>query len=164
MRILQCCWCFLVCDVWDSMETSLSILLSISPFISTVQFSAVQFNHSVMSDYFLPHGLQHTRPPCPSPIPRTYSNSCSLNQWSHPTISSSVVPFSHLQLFPASGSFQMSQFFASGGQALEFQLLHQSFLWIFRNDFLYDGLVGESKGFSRVFSNTTVQKHQFFGA
>ena len=83
------------------------------------QFSSVQFSRSVVSDSLWPHGLQHARLPCPSPIPRAYSNSCPLCWWCHPTISSSVVPFSsHLQSFPASGSFPMSQFFASGGQSI----------------------------------------------
>ena len=78
-----------------------------------------QFTHSVMSDSLWPHGLQCTRLPCPSPTPGIYSNSCPLSQWCHPTISSSVVPFSfRLQSFPAAGSFQMSQFFASGGQSI----------------------------------------------
>ena len=82
------------------------------------QFSSVQFSRSVMTESLRPHGLQHNRPPCPSPIPRAYSNSCPLCWWCHPTISSSVVPFSsHLQSFPASGSFPMSQFFVSGGQS-----------------------------------------------
>ena len=76
-----------------------------------------QSSHSVMSDSLQPHGLQYTRPPCPSPTPRAYSNSLPLSQWCHPIISSSVIPFSsHLQSFPASGSFPMSQFFESGGQ------------------------------------------------
>ena len=80
---------------------------------------AFQFSRSVVTDSLWPHGLQHPRPPCPSPPPRVYPNSCPLSQWCHPTISSSVVPFlSHLQSFPASGSFQMSQFFASGGQSI----------------------------------------------
>ena len=80
---------------------------------------SVQFSHSVVSDSLRPHGLQHSRPPCPSSTPRVYSNSCPLSQWCHPTISSSVVPFSsHLQSFPASGSFQMSQLFTSGGQSI----------------------------------------------
>ena len=75
-------------------------------------FSSVQFSHSVMSNSLWPHGLQHARPPCPSPIPGVYPNSCPLSWWCHPTISCSVVPFSScLQLFPASGSFQMSWFF-----------------------------------------------------
>ena len=81
--------------------------------------SSVQFSHSAMSDSLWPHGLQHPRLPCPSPTLRAYSNSCSLSQWCHPTTSSSVVPFSsHLQSFPASESFPMSQFFASGGQSI----------------------------------------------
>ena len=71
-----------------------------------------------MSDSLWPHGLQHARPPCPSPAPRVYLNSCPLSWWCHPTISSSVVPFSHLQSFPASGSFQRSQFFTSGGRSI----------------------------------------------
>ena len=81
------------------------------------QFQSVQFSHSVEFDSLQPHGLQHTRPPCPSQTPGVYSNSCRLSWWCHPTISSSVIPFStHPQSFPASGSFQMSQLFASGGQ------------------------------------------------
>ena len=81
--------------------------------------SSVQFSHSVMPDSLWPHGLQHARPPCPSPTPRVYPNSCPLNWWCHPTISSFVIPFfSCLQSFPASGSFPMSQFFASGGQSI----------------------------------------------
>ena len=82
-------------------------------------FSSVQFSHSVMSESLQPHGRQHTRPPCSSLTPGVYSNSCPLSWWCHPTISSSVIPFSsHLQSFPASGSLQMSQFFASGGQSI----------------------------------------------
>ena len=82
---------------------------------------SVQFSRSVMSDSVPPHGLQHTRPPCPSPTPRVYPNSCPLSQWCHLTITSSVVPFSScLQSFPGSGSFQMSQLFASGGQNIGF--------------------------------------------
>ena len=81
--------------------------------------SSVQFSHSLVSDSLLPHGLQHTRPPCPSPTPRVYSNSCPLSCWCHPTISFSTGPFSTcLQSFPASGSFPMSQFFATGGQSI----------------------------------------------
>ena len=83
--------------------------------------SSVQFSLSVVSDSLQCHGLQHTRPPCPSPTPEVYSNSCPLSQWCHPTISSSLIPFSScLQSFPASGSFQMSQLFASGGQSISF--------------------------------------------
>ena len=88
--------------------------------VRKVMIGSVQFSLSVVSDSLQPYGLQHTRPPCPSPTPRACSSSCPLSQWCHPTISSSVVPFSsHLQSFPASGSFQMSQFFASGGQSNE---------------------------------------------
>ena len=80
--------------------------------------SSVQFSQSAVSDSLQSHGLEHTRPPCPSLTSRVYSNSCPLSRWCHPTISSSVVPFCHLQSFPASGSFQMSQFFALGGQSI----------------------------------------------
>ena len=88
---------------------------------------SVQFSHSVVSDSLWPHGLQHTRPPCPSPTPGVYLDSCPLSWWCRPTISSSVVPFSAcLQSFPASGSFLMSQFFVSVAKVLEFQLQHPS--------------------------------------
>ena len=113
-----------------------------------------------------PHGLHHVRPPCPSPTPRVYSNSCPLSQWCHPTISSSVVPFSRFQSIPASGSFQMSQLFASGGQSIG---VSASALVLPMNtqDWFPLGWPGwislQSKGLSRVFSNTAVQKHQFFG-
>ena len=95
-----------------------SILSNICQYLK-FKFLLVQFSCSVVSDPLWHHGLQHTRLPCPSPTPRVYLNSCPLSQWCHPTISSSVIPsFSHLQSFPASGSFQMSQFFASGGQSI----------------------------------------------
>ena len=96
-----------------------------------------------MSDSSRSHGLQNISLPCPSLLPRVFSNSCPLSRWCHPTISSSVGPFSScLQSFPASESFPMSQLFTSGGRVLEFQLQHQSFQWTFRTDFLWDGLVG----------------------
>ena len=119
-----------------------------------------------MSDSLQPHGLQHTRLPCPSPTPRVYSNSCPLNQWCHPTISSSVIPFSScLQSFPASGTFQMSQLFASDGQSIGVSAL-ASVLPMNTQDWSPLGWTGwislQSKGLSRVFSNTTVQKHQSF--
>ena len=99
--------------------------------------ASVQFSRSILSDSLWPRGLQLTRPPCPSPVPRSCSNSCPSSRWCHPTISSSVVPFSScLQFFPVSGSFPISQFFASGGQVLEFHLQDQSLQWIFRTDFL----------------------------
>ena len=88
-------------------------------FVLTSCMSSVQFNHSVVSDSFWPHGLQRAMPPCPSPTPGVYWDSCPLSRWCHPTISCSVVPFSsRLQSFPASGSFQMSQLFASGSQSI----------------------------------------------
>ena len=99
------------------------------------QFRSVQLLSLVQ--LFATHGLQHTRPPCPSPTPGVYSNSCPSSRWCHPTISSSVIPFSsRLQSFPASGSFLVSRLFAAGGQVLVFRLQHQSFRWIFRIDFL----------------------------
>ena len=127
---------------------------------------SVQFSRSVMSDSLRPHGLQHARPPCPSPTPGTYSNSCPLCWWCHPTISSSVIPFSSwLQSFPASGSFPMSRFFASDGQSIG---VSASVLPMNIQDWFPLGLTGwislQSKGLSRVFSNTTIQKHQFFSA
>ena len=94
---------------------------------------------SVVFDSLWPHGLQHARPPCPLPTLGAYPNSCPLSQWCHPTISSSVFPFSsRLQSFPASGSFLMSQSLHPVAKVLELQLQHQSFQWIFRNDFLYN--------------------------
>ena len=134
----------------------------------TQSLSSVQFSCSVISDSWQPHGLQHARLPCPSPTPGAYSNSQPLSQWCHPTMSSSVTPFSsHLQSFPASGSFQMSQFFASGGQSIA-AFASASVLPMNIQDWFPLGWTGWifllSKGFWRVFSNTTVQKHQFFSA
>ena len=131
-------------------------------------FSSVQFSRSVVSDSSQPHGPQHARPPSPSPTPRVYSNSSPFSQWCHPTISSSVIPFSScLQSFPASGSFPMSQSFAWGGQSIRVSDL-TSVLPVNTQDWSPLGRTGlislQSKGLSRVFSNTTVQKHQFFGA
>ena len=115
-----------------------------------------------------PHGLQHARLPCPSPTPRACVWACPSSWWCHQTISSSVVPFSScLQSFPASGSFQMSQFFASGGQSIGVSA-SASVLPMNIQDWFPLGLTGlislQSRGLSRVFANTTVQKHQFFGA
>ena len=123
----------------------------------------VQFSHSVLSNSLRPHGLQHTRLPCSSPTPAAYSNWCPLCQWCHPTISSSVVPFSScLQSFPASESFPISQFFASGGQSTGVSA-SASVLSKNIQDWFPLGLTGWisllSKELSRVFSNTTVQKH-----
>ena len=129
---------------------------------------SVQFSRSVVSNFLRLHGLQYTRPPCSPPAPGIYSNSSPLSQWCHPTISFSVIPCSsHLQSFPASGSFQMSQLFASGGQRIGVSAL-ASVLPVNTKDWsplgLTDWIFLQSKGLSRVFSNTAVQKHQFFGA
>ena len=126
------------------------------------------FSRSVMSDSFPPQGLQHARLPCPSPTSGACSNSCPLSQWCHPTISSSVFPFfSHLQSFQASGSFPVSWFFASGGQSIGASA-SVSVLPMNIQDWFPLGLTGlislQSKGLSRVFSSTTVQKHQVFSA
>ena len=128
--------------------------------------SSVQLSHSVVSDSLRPHEPQHARPPCPSPTPGVYPNSCPFSWWCHPTISSSVVPFSScLQSFPASGALPMSQFFASGGQSIGVSA-STSVLPMNTQDWFPLGWTGwislQSKGLSRVFSSTTVQKHQFF--
>ena len=129
---------------------------------------SVQFSPSFVSDSLWPHGLQHVRLPRPSPIPRVCSNSYPSSWWCHPNISSSVIPFSScLQSFPASGSFQMSQFFTLSGQSIGVSAL-ASVLPMNIQKWFPLGWTGwislQSKGLSRVFSNTTVQKHQFFGA
>ena len=120
-----------------------------------------------MSDSLRPHGLQHSKLPCPSPSPGTCSISCLLSQWCHPTILSSVVPFSYLQSFPASGSFLKSSLFTSGGQSI-WASASASVLPMNIQDWFPSGWTGlislETKGFSKVFSNTTVQKHQFFAS
>ena len=122
---------------------------------------------SVVCNSLWPHGLQHARPPCPSPTPRVYSNSWPLSQWCHPTVSSSVMPFSScLQSFSASGSFPMSQLFAPGGQSIGVFSFSIS-LFNEYSGLISLGLTGwislQTKWLSRVFSNTTIQKHQFFG-
>ena len=138
-------------------------------------FQSVQFSHSVMSDSLRPLELQHTRPPWPSPTPRVYPNPCPSSWWCHPAISSSVIPFSSCpQSFPALGSFPMSQLFTWGSQSNGISAsavsvsASASFLPMNTQDWSPLGWTGwislQSKGLSRVFSNTTVQKHQFFGA
>ena len=136
--------------------------------LSVPQFHHFQFSRSFMSDSLWPHGLKHARLPWPSPSPAVCSNSCPLSQRCHPTISSSVVPFSScFQSFPASESFPMSQFFTSGGQSIAASA-SASVLLMNIQDWFPLGLTGlnslQSKGLSRVFSNATVQRHQFFGA
>ena len=128
--------------------------------------SSVQFSCSVMSDSLRPHESQYARPPCPSPTPGVYSNPCPLSRWCRSTISSSVVPFSSRpQSFPASGSFQMIQLFSSGGQSIGVSA-SISVLPVNTQDWSPLGWTSwislQSKGHSRVFSNSTVQKHQFF--
>ena len=134
----------------------------------SLYLASVQFSSSVLSDSLLPRGLQHARLPCPLPSPRACSDSCQSSRRCHPTISSSVVPFSScLQSFPAKGFFLMSQFFASDGQSIGVSA-SASVLPVNIQDWFPLGLTGLItllfKGLSRVFSNTTVQKHQFFGA
>ena len=136
--------------------------------LNSFQFSLVHFSRSVVSDSLRPHESQHTSPPCPSPTPGVHPNSCPSSRWCHPAISSSVVPFSSCpQSCPASESFPMSQLFTWGGQSTGVSAL-ASFLpkssqgW---SPSEWTGWISlQSKGLSRVFSNTTVQKHQFFGA
>ena len=134
----------------------------------TVLFTLVQFSHSVVSDSLWHHGLQHAKLPCPSPTPGACSNSCASSRWCHPTISSSAISFSScLQSFPASGSFPMSQLFTWDGQSIGASA-SASVLLMNVQDWFPLGWIGwislQSKGFARVFSNTAVQKHQFFGA
>ena len=134
--------------------------------INSHLFSSVQFSCSVMSDSLQPHELQHASPSCPSPTPGVYPNSCPLSWWYHPTISSSVVRFSsHPQSFPASGSFQMSALHIRWPKYWNFSFNispsnEHSGLISFTMD---DWISLQFKGLSKVFSNTTVQKHQFFG-
>ena len=135
---------------------------------SPCQFISVQFSYSVMSDSLRPHESQHARLPCPSPIPGVYPNLCASSQWCLPAISSSVVPFSSCpQSLPASGSFPMSQLFAWDGQSIGVSAVASVLPmntqgW---SPIEWTGWISlQSKGLSRVFSNTTVQKHQFFGA
>ena len=135
---------------------------------ATFPYSYSSVSCSVMSDSLRSHGLQHARPPCPSPAPGVYSNSCPSSQWCHPTISSSIVPFSSfLQSFPVSESFPVNQFFASGGRSIGASD-SASVLPVNIQDWFPLGWTGwislQSKGLSRVSSNTTVRKHQFFGA
>ena len=152
---------------WDYVRKISAVFsfLSLTDELVTLE---VQFSRSVVSDSLWPHEPQHTRPPCPSPTPRVQPNPCPLSRWCHPTISSSVIPFSSCpQSFPASGSFQMSQLFTSGGQSTGVSA-SASVLPMNTQDWSPLGWTGwislQSMGLSRVFSNTTVQKHRFFGA
>ena len=158
------------CSWWGCMFSVCSLMMSWQSFGSRVlarqSISSVQFSCSVVSDSLWPHESQHARPLCPSPTPKVYPKSCPLSRWWHPTILSSVFPFSsHLQSFSLSGSFPMSQFFASGGKSIGV-LTSTSVLPMNTQDWSPLGWTGwiflQSKWLSRVFSNTTVQKHQFF--
>ena len=136
--------------------------------LSITLLACVQFSHSVVSDSLGPHEPQHAKLPCPSPTPGVHANPCPLSHWCHPIISSSVVPYSSCpQSFPASGSFPMSQLFARGSQSIGV-LASISVLPMNTQDWSPLGWTSwislQSKGLSRVFSNTTVQKHQVFGA
>ena len=157
---------FLKCTVYYYLYTSFIFICICLQYHFLLFF--VQFSCSVVSNSLRPHEPQHTRLPCPSPTPGVYPNSAPLSQWCHPSISSSVVPFSSCpRSFPASGSFQMSQLFASGGQSIGVSA-SASVLPVNTQDWSPLGWTGwislQSKGLSRVFSNTTVQKHQFFRA
>ena len=148
---------------WSPMSASVLVLLE-----SPSKADSVQFSCSVVSDSLRPHESQHARPPCPSPMPRVHSNSCPLSRWCHPAISSSAIPFSSCpQSLPASESFPMSQLFPWGDQSIGVTAL-ASVLPMNTQDWSPSEWTGwislKSKGLSRVFSNTTVQKHQFFSA
>ena len=184
-RNMETKMCYLILSVCvlspQRTESSFGDQDSREPFNSSIPFTSflshekslqnkfsVQFSHSVTSSSLWAHGLQHTRLPCPSPTPRACSNSCSMSQWCHPTLSSSVTHFSYcLQSFPASGSFARSQFFTSGGQSIGVSA-SASVLPMIIQDWFSLGWTSwislQSRGLSGVFSNTTVQKHQFFGA
>ena len=154
------------CAFWHHICLALFVVVHrVGP--CSLQFSSVQFSCSVMSDSLWSHETQHARPPCPS-TPGVHSNSCALSQWCHPVISFSVVPFSSCpQSLPASGSFPMSQLFTWSSQSIGVSA-STSFLPMNTQDWCPLGWTGwislQSKGLSRVLSNTTVQKHQFFSA
>ena len=133
--------------------------------ISSKRLCSVQFSRSFVSDSLWPPGLQHASLPCPSPTPRAYSNSCSLSRWCYPTVSSSVPCSACLQSFPASGPFPMSHFFASGGQSIGVSASASVLPMNIQDWFPLEltGLISlQSKGLTRIFPNTTVQKNQFF--
>ena len=164
---------------WDIVNTLASLDVVLTRYMGYPQFPEAKFipsltafhnrfSCSVMSDSLRPHEPQHTRPPCPSPTPGVHPNSCPLSWWCHAAISSSVVPFASCpQSFPATGSFPMSQNFTSGGQSIGVSV-SASVLPMNTQDWSLLGWTGwissQSKGLSRVCSNTTAQKHQFFGA
>ena len=152
----------------DSEKAGLQLKDQKTKIMASVPISSVQFSCSIMSDSMQPCGLKHGRLPWPSPTPRVYSNSCPLSWWCHPTISSSVIPFSScLQFFPASGTFPMNQLFTSVGHSIGVSVSASVFPMNIQDWFLFRGtgwISLLSNGRSRVFSNNTVQKRQFFGA
>ena len=156
-------------DCWRNRQFRAQVLYLEALFNQVLRNSSSvhQFSHSVVSNPLRPHELQQARPACPSPTPRVHPNPCPSSQWCHLTISSSVIPFSSCPpSFPASGSFQMSQLFTSGGQSIGVSA-STSVLAMNTQDWSlwWTGWISlQCKRFSRVFSNTTVQKHQFFGA
>ena len=154
---------FCITSAWAQWALRTRALRHWAPTLCSLQLSSV----AQLCLTLQPHGPQHARPPCPSPTPGVYTNSCPLSQWCHPTISSSVVPFSSCpQFFPASGSFQMSQLCTSGSQSLGVSA-SVSVLPMNTQDWSlgWTGWISLlSEGLSRMFSNTTVQKHQFFSA
>ena len=169
---LTCIYSFFSCSTFlpclPSLRSFMWFLNFFKYFTTFVSFSSVQFSHSVLSGSLRSHESQHARPPCPSPSPGVHSDSRPPRQWCHPAISSSVVPFSSCpQSLPASESFPMSQLFAWGGQSIGVSAL-ASVLPVNTQDWSplgWPGLISlQSKGLSRVFSNTTIQKHQFFSA
>ena len=150
---------------WSRAQYGSSHVCLIHPCMPSMVHLLSSFSCSVVSDALWPHGLQHTRPPCPSLFPRICSNSCPLSQWCHPTILASAACFSFCpQSFPASGSFPMSQLSHQMAKVLELQLQHPFFQWILEGliSFRIDWFVLLSKGLSRIFSSITIQKHQFF--
>ena len=156
-------------EEWIILKAYQKVTLEKQNLINSIpSISSVQFSCSVMSNCLRPHGLQHSRLPCPSPTPRACSNSCPLSRWCHPTILSSVITFSScLQSFPASWSFPISHLFASGGQSIGASI-SASVLPMNTQDWSPLGWTGwislKFTGLSTVFSKTTAQKHKFFGA
>ena len=150
----------------ESEKTGLKLNIPKLKIMSSGPINSVQFSHSVVSDSLRPHESQHARPPCPSPTPGVHSNSCPSSWWCHPSISSSVLPFSsRLQSFPATGSFPVSWLFTSGSQRIGASASASALPMNIQGWFPlgWTGLISlQSLGLSRVFSITTVQKHQFF--
>ena len=159
---------FTIAKIWRQLSVHKQMIKKMWFIYTMKSYSSVQFSHSVVSDSLRPHGPQHARLPCPSPTPGVHPNPCPSSQWCHPTISSSVILFfSCLQSFPASGSFPMSHLFTSGGQSIGVSA-SASVLPKNTQDWSSSEWTGwislQSKGLSRVFSNTTVQNHQFLHA